>query len=186
VHDNQVEDRVRAALRADGDALPLTITPDELERRLVLRRRDQRGRRLGLIAAGVAVVLVGSLAVANGRWFDATSLGATPQPTAPEQTAIRVHVGYASRVYRRPDPSPPWKVLIALEAGLALTLLIGAGLLLRSAIYLQRFPTGMDLRGVAAGRLSLPPRHGAGAGFPYTAPTGTGPVPDVATKRSET
>jgi predicted permease len=48
------------------------------------------------------------------------------------------------------------KVLIAMEAGLALTLLIGAGLLLRSAIYLQRFPTGMDLRGVVAARLTLP------------------------------
>ena len=48
------------------------------------------------------------------------------------------------------------KVLIAMEAGLALTLLIGAGLLLRTAIYLQRLPTGMDLRGVVAARLTLP------------------------------
>jgi predicted permease len=48
------------------------------------------------------------------------------------------------------------KVLIALEAGLALTLLIGAGLLMRSAIYLQHLPTGMDLRGVVAARLTLP------------------------------
>jgi predicted permease len=46
--------------------------------------------------------------------------------------------------------------LIAGEVALALTLLAGAGLLVRSAINLQRLPTGLDLDGVTAARVALP------------------------------
>jgi predicted permease len=47
-------------------------------------------------------------------------------------------------------------VLIAGELGLALVLLVGAGLLIRSAIALQRVDPGFDYRGVFSGRISLP------------------------------
>ena len=46
--------------------------------------------------------------------------------------------------------------LIAAEVALALILLVGAGLLIRSAIETQRVPTGFDARGVFSGRFSLP------------------------------
>ena len=36
MHDGQLEERLRDVLRAEGDALPLTITTAELERRLAL------------------------------------------------------------------------------------------------------------------------------------------------------
>lgn len=80
MHDTQIEDRLRTVLRAEGDALPLTITPDELERRLALRRRERTGRRMSLIAAGVGVIVIGSvLAVSNG-WLRSPSVGSGPSP----------------------------------------------------------------------------------------------------------
>jgi len=49
-------------------------------------------------------------------------------------------------------------LLIVGEVALALTLLAGAGLLIRSAWYLQRVDPGFDPHGVMTARLSLPPR----------------------------
>jgi len=46
--------------------------------------------------------------------------------------------------------------LIAAEVALALVLLVGAGLLIRSAIETQRVPTGFNPQGVFSGRFSLP------------------------------
>src|SRR3954471_10379760 len=46
--------------------------------------------------------------------------------------------------------------LIAVEVALALVLLVGAGLLIRSAVETQRVPLGFDARGVFTGRISLP------------------------------
>ena len=46
--------------------------------------------------------------------------------------------------------------LIAAEVALALILLVGAGLLIRSAIEAQHVPTGFNPRGVFSGRFSLP------------------------------
>jgi predicted permease len=46
--------------------------------------------------------------------------------------------------------------LIVAELALALLLLVGAGLLIRSAVALQRVNTGFDPTGVLSGRLSLP------------------------------
>jgi hypothetical protein len=81
VHDGSIEERLRSVLRAEGDALPLTITADELERRLALRRREQRNRRFGLVAAAVAVVAIGSLVAVNGAWLPTSDVGATAMPT---------------------------------------------------------------------------------------------------------
>jgi predicted permease len=46
--------------------------------------------------------------------------------------------------------------LVAAQVGLALTLLTGAGLLVRSAIHLSRVPRGFEMRGVVTARLALP------------------------------
>ncbi|HMC77871.1 MAG TPA: ABC transporter permease [Vicinamibacterales bacterium] len=46
--------------------------------------------------------------------------------------------------------------LIAAEVALALVLLVGAGLLIRSAVETQRVPTGFNPKGVFSGRFSLP------------------------------
>jgi len=55
-------------------------------------------------------------------------------------------------------------LLIVGEVALALTLLAGAGLLIRSAWYLQRVDPGFDPHGLITARLSLPPRaYGEGA-----------------------
>ena len=47
-------------------------------------------------------------------------------------------------------------VLIVTEVALALTLLVGAGLLVRTAIHLSRIDPGFDLHGLLASRVSLP------------------------------
>ncbi len=93
MHDGQLEDRLRAVLRGEGDTLPLTITTSELERRLTLRRRERFGRRASVLAAAVAVVAVVSLAATTGGWFRSTSLGSEPSlaPTpspAPSEAAL--------------------------------------------------------------------------------------------------
>jgi predicted permease len=46
--------------------------------------------------------------------------------------------------------------LVIAEVTLALTLLVGAGLLIKSSFYLQRIEPGFDTRGVLTARLSLP------------------------------
>ncbi len=67
--DHQVEDRVRAVLRGEGAALPLTITAEELERRLSMRRRERRNRRFSLIAAGIGAIALGSTFLASSGWL---------------------------------------------------------------------------------------------------------------------
>jgi predicted permease len=47
-------------------------------------------------------------------------------------------------------------LLVAAEVGLAIVLLVGSGLLVRSALHLQRVDPGFDPRGVVTGRLTLP------------------------------
>jgi hypothetical protein len=88
MRDNQIEDRLRTELRREGESLPLTITPDELDRRLSLRRRERKGRRAGLIAASLAVVAIGSLVVAGGGWFAPATVGTTPVPIASSEPSL--------------------------------------------------------------------------------------------------
>lgn len=82
MHDNEVEDRLRTALRGESDALSMTITADELERRLTLRRRERQGRRLSLVAAAIAVVAIGSLGAASNGWLRLPGVGTPPDTTA--------------------------------------------------------------------------------------------------------
>ena len=60
MHDVQLEDRLRRALRQEADTLPFTITADQIEIRLAARRRAAFNQRLAILAAaGLAVVAVG-------------------------------------------------------------------------------------------------------------------------------
>jgi hypothetical protein len=118
VHDD-VEDRVRSVLRAEGDGLPMTITPDALDRRLALRRRERQGRRLGLTAAAVAVVAMGSLAAAANGWLRLPGAGTAPDatgtaspadspPPAPTPSTAGVP---CTTIEPNPDDQPPTIVL---------------------------------------------------------------------------
>ncbi len=81
MHDDTIEERLRAALRGEADGLPLSVTPDELERRFESRRRVRRDQRFGLLAAAVGVIAVGAVfALAVGP-FRAPTVAATPQPS---------------------------------------------------------------------------------------------------------
>jgi putative ABC transport system permease protein len=94
-----------------------------------------------LFAAGLAVIssvvfgLVPALRSARGSVQGALREGG--------RTAI---VGARDRVRA---------ALVAAEVGIALTLLMGAGLLIRSAIYLNRVDPGFDPRGVLTARVAL-------------------------------
>jgi hypothetical protein len=112
MHDTRLEGQLRSALRTDADGLPFTITADELRRRLALRRRGQSRRRVGLLAAGVASLAVGSVfALASGLFappnaaiapLPQPSVTATPTPTparATPPTAVLPLKGH-------PDGSP--------------------------------------------------------------------------------
>jgi len=93
--DMRVEDRLRAALRAEADDLPFTITVDRLARRALERRRTARATRLGgsLAAAAAVVVAVGIAAYALVNRD--TAPAATP-PTATASTASAIPTEVAS------------------------------------------------------------------------------------------
>ena len=75
MRDVDIEARLRSALRADAETLPFSITHTELERRLALRRRARDGRRLSLVAAGVAALAVGSIVVLANGWLRTPPVG---------------------------------------------------------------------------------------------------------------
>ena len=78
MHETNLEERLRSLLRREGDGLPFTITTDELERRLALRRRARNGQRLGLLAAGLAVMAVGSVFALGSGWLRGSNVAADP------------------------------------------------------------------------------------------------------------
>ena len=71
----QIEEQLRGVLRAEGDAIPLTITAAELERRLAARRSATGGRRLSLVAAAVAAVAVVSIVAVGNGWLKLPAIG---------------------------------------------------------------------------------------------------------------
>lgn len=86
MHDTNLEERLRSALRQDGDGLSLTITTEELERRLALRRRARTGQRLSLMAAGLTVLAVGTMFALSTGWLRGPNVAADPSPS-PASTA---------------------------------------------------------------------------------------------------
>ena len=105
--DPRVEDRLRAALRAEADDLPFAVTVDRLERRQAERRRTARAVRFtGSLAAAAAVVVavgIAAYALVNRD----TAPAATPQPTAPlTSPSIAPTVGPSTPVSPSASPSP--------------------------------------------------------------------------------
>jgi hypothetical protein len=97
MHDQQLERHLRAALRAEGDGLALTITAPELERLALRRRRSRASRLVGLgLAAAVTIGLVGLAGAAN-HWFDGPAVIAQPSPSATDHQGPSV----------LPSSSPP-------------------------------------------------------------------------------
>jgi hypothetical protein len=87
MHDTNLDERLRSVLRREGDGLPFTITTDELERRLLLRRRERNGRRLSLMAAGVAAVAVGAIFALSNGWLSKAPVVGTDATPSPAPTA---------------------------------------------------------------------------------------------------
>jgi len=81
MHDSGVEDRLRQTFRAETDGLGLTITAAELERRLRARRGNRYGRRLSLIAAGIAIVAVGAIGAMSNGWLHLPATGTAVGPS---------------------------------------------------------------------------------------------------------
>jgi hypothetical protein len=82
MHDQPMEERLRATLRAEADTLPFAITTAELQRRLTLCERERTGRRIGLLAAGIAAIVVGGAFILATNPFKGTQVATTPQPTS--------------------------------------------------------------------------------------------------------
>lgn len=99
MHDQTIEERLRATLRAEADGLPFTVTTDELQRRLTVRERERAGRRRGLLAAAIAALVVGGALVVAVNPFRATQVATTPQPSIGPSTPP------ASTVPATPVPS---------------------------------------------------------------------------------
>ena len=112
MHDVQLEDRLRNALRAEGDSLPFSITVEELELRLRERQRGRLTRRSGLAAAAVfGAIAVGSAAMFLGGRGPAPDVATSPSPSASsiQGLAIPEHVlwGAAEPVLDVSSDNPP-------------------------------------------------------------------------------
>jgi hypothetical protein len=80
MHDVRLEDQLRSALRTAGDDLPFTISAEELERRHALRRRERQGRRMTLLAAGVAAVAIGTVFALTSGVIPRSGVAVDPSP----------------------------------------------------------------------------------------------------------
>ena len=79
MHDELIERRLRAALSEEAGSMAFTITPAELERRLVLHRRTVSGRRLTLLLAAAVGISIFGVGGALSGLFSPT----LPSPTGP-------------------------------------------------------------------------------------------------------
>ncbi len=82
MHDARLEDQLRRQLRSEVDSLPFSITAEDLDRTLAVRRRNRMVRRGWLAAAAAAVVLVVGLGAILGlRGKDQPSVSVSPSPS---------------------------------------------------------------------------------------------------------
>jgi hypothetical protein len=80
MHDTRLEDSLRRALHEEADALPFTITADDLNVRLAQRPRQVS--RLGMLSAAAAVVVVVGAGAFLANQGPNSSVGNSPQPSA--------------------------------------------------------------------------------------------------------
>lgn len=114
MHDLRLEDQLRTTLRGEGDMLPLTITSDELERRLLLRRRERAARRMTLVAAGVATVAIGAIFAASSGLLTPPNVAVDPSP-GPVSPTTRPEVTATPSALDGIEGSPDGTVVVAVE-----------------------------------------------------------------------
>lgn len=114
MHDTNLEERLRSVLRQDGDGLALTITTDELERRLALRRRARTGQRLSLMAAGLAVLGVGAVFALGSGWLRSTNVAVDPSPSPSVSSAPSPEASASPDATVTPGPAASTDPLAAL------------------------------------------------------------------------
>ena len=86
MHDTELEQRLRIALRDEADRLPLRVDVEQLEALVVTRRRAAKSSRVGLLAAAIGVVAFGIAAVGLNGGLPAgilTGFGVDPDPCTP-------------------------------------------------------------------------------------------------------
>jgi hypothetical protein len=81
MHDSELEARLRAVLREEGDRLPLHVDVERLEAQVAVRRRAQRASRFGLLAAGFGVVAFGLAVIGLNGLAPSTGPGMSVGPT---------------------------------------------------------------------------------------------------------
>ena len=155
--DQRLEQQLRAALRAEGDALPLTITAAELERRLALRRRGRLGGWAGLgLAAAVGFTLLGLAGIAGG-WFEEHPPAPIVTPSAAPQSSTAASAA---------PTAPPIPIDQAILPSLDVLLQpLDPGRIVRAqSVGPDRWPTDTnpDVQ-MAAGSVTFPPVAVAGA-----------------------
>jgi hypothetical protein len=81
--DSKLEERLRQALRTEGDSIHLGVTPDKVQLRLRLRQTERSNRRLILGAAAALVLAVGAASAALlSNHGTVPPVGASPSPSA--------------------------------------------------------------------------------------------------------
>lgn len=121
MHETQLEDTLRNVLHEEGDRLAMHVDVRRLEAELRLRRRARTGRRLGLVAAAVGIVAVGTAFALSGGFPGQPIVGTQPSPTASPDGTLppdvpdvlrllevpRGHVEFDALSERtEPDPGP--------------------------------------------------------------------------------
>ncbi len=86
MHDTRLEDSLRRALHEEADALPFTITVDDLNVRLAQRPRPVS--RLGILSAAAAVVIVVGVGAFLANQGPGSTVGHSPQPSATPSPAL--------------------------------------------------------------------------------------------------
>ena len=114
MHDTNLEERLRSVLRQEGDGLPFTVTTEELERRLALRRRARTGQRRSLMAAGLAVLAVGAVLALGSGWLRGTNVAADPSPSPTATGAPSPHASASPDAVVTPSPAASADPLAAL------------------------------------------------------------------------
>jgi hypothetical protein len=95
MHDSQLEDRLRQALRAEADVLPFAVTIDDLDARLADRRRGRLTGRLSLLsaaAAAVVVVGVGALLLLDRGNVPPVGVSPSPSPSATASPSVQLAI----------------------------------------------------------------------------------------------
>ncbi len=81
MHDTELENRLRTALREEGDRLPFHVDVERLEAEVAVRRRARRAGRFGLLAAGIGIVAFGVATIGLNLLLPSNEVAGTPRPT---------------------------------------------------------------------------------------------------------